>query len=202
MNVAIISEAQTDEQVVKVLAQAVLNREISVYQPPFRRRALGWSSVIPTVKTVIRYAYFQDRQIDGLIAVMDSDDTVFDPPDSPLSRLHQMQADVAQLLDNLNARHLRSPLRIALGLAVPALEAWLRCGIDPQVNEAAWHTAMQTQKYPFNRKSLKHDVYGSTRRVSTQIAVAHAQRLAKDTQALEVEFPIGFGSLARDLRRW
>lgn len=202
MNVAIISESETDEQVVCILAQAVLGEGLTAYRPRIQRRTGGWTTVIPTVEKVIRLAYFGDHRIDGVIAVMDSDDSVFDPPDSPSCRLQQMRSMVDSFLADVSSKSTRPALHVALGLAVPALEAWLRCGIDPHVNEAAWASALQSGQYAYDRRSLKKDVYGSARHIDAAKALAEGHRLADDITQLETHFPIGFGALANDLRQW
>jgi hypothetical protein len=94
----------------------------------------------------------------------------------------------------------RTPLRVAIGLAVPAIEAWYRCGLDPQVTEAGWaaHAAAYT------RNTLKQAVYGMERpslELETQRAVEAAQRLAGNLPMLEQLFP-GFRTLAEGVRGW
>jgi hypothetical protein len=133
---------------------------------------------------------------------MDSDDTVIDPPNSPNCRLQQMRNAVEPMLADLDGRSLRRPLNMAIGLAVPAIEAWLRCGEDPHVNEAAWRNAMRSGQYPYTRQSLKRDAYQSTRHVDVRKAIEQTRRVAQDVALLESHFPIGFGAMANDLRRW
>lgn len=53
------------------------------------------------------------------------------------------------------------PLKIAIGLAVPAMEAWLRCGQDADISEATWAEGLQTHRYPCDKRVLKQRVYGT-----------------------------------------
>lgn len=99
----------------------------------------------------------------------------------------------------------REPLRIAIGLAVPCIEAWYRVGVDPHVTEAAWILALQSRKFPYSCKALKRAVYGTefcSLAQETLLAAKEASRLAGTLAALESSFPNGFGALFRDLREW
>jgi energy-coupling factor transporter ATP-binding protein EcfA2 len=94
-------------------------------------------------------------------------------------------------------------LRLALGLAVPAAEAWYLCGIDGRVSEAAWMQALVGGPLPYTKPELKEKVYGSSRPgrlILTERARHHASRLAGDVAQLEAFFPNGFGVLARTVR--
>jgi hypothetical protein len=97
------------------------------------------------------------------------------------------------------------PLKIALGLAVPAIEAWLLCGLNPHVTEAAWINGMREGRTPYTRPGLKIEVYGTSRpslEVETEAMKTAASRLAANLNHLESLFPHGFGALQADLRRW
>ena len=84
-------------------------------------------------------------------------------------------------------------------------KAWYRCGEDPHVTEAAWIQARAEGRYPYTRRSLKRDVYGSTR-YSQQRAIEKAreagERLAADLTRLQQDFPSGFGCFAAEVRAW
>ncbi|MBI4850680.1 MAG: hypothetical protein HY819_02520 [Acidobacteria bacterium] len=96
-------------------------------------------------------------------------------------------------------------IKMAVGLAVPAIEAWYRCGLDGQVNEASWIRALNEKKLPYTKAKLKKDAYGSDRAgiaLMTKCAIEAANRLASDLSEIETLFPDGFGSFARDVRGW
>jgi hypothetical protein len=89
-----------------------------------------------------------------------------------------------------------------VGVAVPALEAWLLCGRDHAVGEAAWIAAQQSGREPYSRRDLKWRVYGTDRPSlphEIDCALREIQRHVRDTRRLEFDFP-GFEALARDLR--
>jgi hypothetical protein len=93
---------------------------------------------------------------------------------------------------------------MAVGLAVPCVEAWYSFGLRGDVGEAQWKVALETRKFPYDVKQLKEDVYGtyfSLERETTR-AIEEATRLAQNLQGLELHFPWGFGGLARDMRSW
>jgi hypothetical protein len=96
-------------------------------------------------------------------------------------------------------------MRYAIGVAVPAIEAWYQCGVDAHVNEATWIRCLQSEGITYDKKSLKRAAYGSDRPslvIETHAAEEAAKRLAIDLELLEQLFPNGFGSLLRDLRGW
>jgi hypothetical protein len=95
--------------------------------------------------------------------------------------------------------------QVAIGTAVPAIEAWYRCGLGPHVNEITCLQNPQIGSDSYTRNHLKRYVYGTERpslTLETQQAVAAAQCLIQSLSVLESLFPNGFGSLARDVRSW
>lgn len=96
-------------------------------------------------------------------------------------------------------------MKFAMGLAVPAIEAWYLCGKDPKVSERAWEQGLAAKKLPYDSKALKRQVYGTDRPLrpeATRRAREEAQRLASCLDLLESEFPIGFGSFLRGVQSW
>jgi len=144
--------------------------------------------------------------------VVDSDETPsHDHPDPTVAvenaacRLCQLRLVVARESARLSAVPNRDRLKFAIGLAVPAIEAWYRCGVDPHVNEATWIRKLQGERVSYDKASLKRQSYGSDRApLSVRIERANdaAERLTSDLDLLERLFPNGFGSLRRDLQDW
>jgi len=90
-----------------------------------------------------------------------------------------------------------------VGLAVPALEAWLLCGRDDSVNEAAWVNGQASGRLPYTRAELKWRVYRTERpSLAHEIdcALFEVARHGGDLRRLEYDFP-GFAFLLADLRR-
>jgi hypothetical protein len=96
-------------------------------------------------------------------------------------------------------------LKIALGIAVPTIEAWLLCGVNPRVTEAAWINGLKEGRLPYLMESLKHELYGTSHpslAAETEAMSMAAKRLALDISIIERLFPQGFGALLHDLRGW
>jgi hypothetical protein len=96
-------------------------------------------------------------------------------------------------------------LKVAIGLAVPAIEAWYLVGKNPQVGEAAWITGLSAGRPPFTRQQLKLEVYGTDRpslEYETECAVRETRRIVANIGAVEKKFPDGFGSMAFAIRSW
>jgi hypothetical protein len=114
----------------------------------------------------------------------------------------QLVAD--QVQNSLSKVPNRAPLKTAFGLAVPALEAWLLCGLDPRAIEA---TLLQRPDAGTRtlRIQLKRDVYGTDRpssAVRMMRVTEETRRLVQILDEFERCFPDGFGSFARDIRSW
>lgn len=96
---------------------------------------------------------------------------------------------------------------MALGLAVPQIEAWCLVGRDPHVSEATWNNARKDGKFAYPSNQLKQQVYG-TDRPSLALEIERASQQARrivdggKLPQLEKLFPRGFGALADDVRRW
>jgi len=214
MKVAIVSESPADEAAVLILLVGLLQQPIEVFSSPtLRRRPGGWTGVLRTIPTVLRHLYY-NTDADALVAVLDSDRSVVhqaahDAPDAaePDCRLCELKSEVARIRGFLRPVEGRQPLKIALGLAVPQVEAWYLTGQDPHVSEAAWLSGLLSGTLPYDSKSLKTKVYGTDRPsldLETRRAREEAERIVRDGKLplLEQLFPGGFGALAADVRGW
>lgn len=209
MKLALLSESPADEAALKVLVGYVLGEPFALVTPSLRAR--GWPSVEQVLPPILRHLHF-NTDAHGLVVVCDSDDSPVHTAEHdlpghhhPLCRICRLRAAFRRTMKNLPPAHgRRSPLR-AIGVAVPAIEAWLLCGRDAAVTEAAWTTGQASGVPPYSRQELKLRVYGTTRpSLSYEIrrAVEEVTRHRGDVRRLENDFPNGFGALARDLRGW
>ena len=212
MKIAIVSESPADEAAIRILVDAVLGLSTEPVQT-VRIRPRGWTHVLKVLrKTVMHHHYNTDA--DGLVVVIDSDQSPAHLPEHEKSededsacRLCKMRHKVGKTLAKLSPIPSRTPLRVAFGLAIPAIEAWYLCGESPNVSEASWINARKSGKYPYNTAQLKRQVYGMDRpslAMETQRAEEAARRIvdSEKLELLEKTFANGFGTMAASLRRW
>lgn len=209
MKIAILSESPADEAAMHVLVGYVLGEPFTTVQAALRAR--GWPSVEQVLPPIVRHLHF-NTDADGLVVVVDSDDSVVHTPEHEapgyhhaLCRICRLRAVFRRATKNLPPTHGRERVLRAVGVCVPALEAWLLCGRDTSVTEQAWLDGQRSGVLPYTRAELKWRVYG-TERPSLQHemkrAVQEVTRHHGDVRRLENDFPNGFGALARDLRSW
>jgi hypothetical protein len=209
MNVALLSESPADEAAVRVLVEAVLAEPVALVQPGLRAR--GWPNVAQVLPAVLRHLHF-NTEADGLVVVVDADDSVVHTGEHeapgyfhPGCRLCQLRAIFHKTQKRFPRVRDRDRVRRAVGVAVPAIEAWYLCGHDAQVTELAWLEGRGRGVLPYTRRELKWRVYGTDRpslAFEIQQALATVRRHRGDLRRLEADFPHGFGGLARDLRDW
>lgn len=208
MKVGIVSESPADDAGLKILVEAILGR--TVEPEPLKVRTRGWTAVLGKLPGFYKALHW-NSDAEGIIAVIDSDDTTphddsheasgFDHPRCRLCEIYRIIQDVQR---NIAPRSHLPPLKFAIGLAVPAIEAWYRCGKDVHSTEARFKREL-TQSLQATRRQLKLDTYGSVAPPS-DVLIKHAReectRLATQLNLLELHFPTGFGVLARSLRKW
>jgi hypothetical protein len=209
MKIAILSESPADEAALRVLVEYVLGEPFMLVPPSLRAR--GWPSVEQVLSPILRHLHF-NTDADGLVVVVDSDDSVVHAAEHeapgyhhPFCRVCRLRAVFRRALKNLPPARGRDRVLRAVGLAVPAIEAWYLCGRDTSVTEAAWVAGQGIGRLPYSRRELKWRVYGTERPslpVEIRRAVQEVTRHRGDVRRLEFDFPQGFGSLARDLRSW
>lgn len=209
MKVALLSESPADEAALHLVAEGVLRCPVERVQPPLRAR--GWPSVAQVLPVILRYLHFQTDAV-GLVVVVDADDSVVHDARHerpgyfhPGCRLCQLRAIVRQTLKHVPPANGRARLHTAVGLAVPAVEAWYLCGRDESVSEHAWVGGQSSGVPAYTRRELKQRVYGTMHPslpMETQYAEEAMRRHRGDFRRMEFDFPGGFGALAADLRRW
>ncbi|MCF7687782.1 MAG: hypothetical protein K9M98_08030 [Cephaloticoccus sp.] len=209
MKLALLSESPADEVGVFVLAEAVMRTRVHRVQPHLRAR--GWPNVAQVLPAIVRHLHFK-TDADGLIVVVDSDDTVVHTVKHeaegyfhPHCRLCQLRAVFRRVTKKLPPARGRKRVMRCVGLAVPAIEAWYLCGRDATVTEEAWLQGQAQGQPPYSRAELKQRVYGTSRPslpLEIECALREVHRHRGDTRRLEADFPGGFGALARDLRDW
>lgn len=209
MNIALLSESPADEAALRVLVGYVLGQGFNQIAPSLRAR--GWPSVELVLPAILRHLHF-NTNADGLVVVVDSDDSPVHSVEHeapgyhhPFCRICRLRSVFRRTIKNLPAARGRDRVLRAVGVCVPALEAWLLCGRDTSVTEAAWVEGQASGRLPYTRRDLKWKVYGTERPslpFETMRMVQEVSRHNGDVRRLEYDFPQGFGALARDLRSW
>jgi hypothetical protein len=210
MKVAYFAESPADQAALTILTEAILGTKTEpVIHAGLRHR--GW----PTVRTVLRAILLElhyHTDAEGFVLIVDSNGS---PPhssahDEPSGnerqcRLCQLNKIVQETHQQVRPRQHLPPLKIALGIATPAIEAWLLCGVDSHVTEAAWLNGLKQGPMPYSKGDLKRQVYGTSHpslAIETEAMKIAATRLASDFSSIERLFPIGFGNLQRSLKSW
>lgn len=208
MKVVVLGESSADEAAVRVVVDAILGVQTTDVDV-LNLRARGWPAVRDVLSAVMKQLHYH-TDVEGLVIVADSNgsgvhvpqhDTI--PGGESGCRVCELRRTLASV--RLNPLVGRPPLKKAIGVAVPAVEAWYAHGIVPQVNEAAWSRALQDKVFPYTKLGLKETVYGTTRpsiQLETDRALEEATRIVGRIELLEQDFPGGFGTLASDLRGW
>lgn len=210
MRVAYYAESPADEAALKILTEAILGKPTeSVIHAGLRHR--GWPAVKNALPAVLKQLHYR-TDAEGFIFVVDSNGTPphassHEPPNTPeLScRLCQIRAIAAAALQEVRPRTSLPPLKIAFGLAIPTIEAWLLCGTTADVNEAAWINGLKNKQPPYNRLTLKERLYGTSRPsldLETEKMKMSATFLSANLGLMAQMFPQGFGALMGTLRSW
>lgn len=210
MKVAVLSESSADEAAIRIIVNGILGEETPDI-PSLPLRSRGWPSVIRVLPTVIKFLQYRS-DAEALVVIVDSDDSpihqsTHDQPggEELRCRLCQLRRVSNEERSRLSAVPGRAELKLAIGLAVPAIEAWYLCGIDPQVSEATWARKLQSERITYARNTLKKKVYGTERpsiNIATEHAIKAAQRIVNNLSVMEQLFPSGFGSFVEDVRNW
>jgi hypothetical protein len=201
MKIAILSESSADDAALRILVDAIV--EVRSEPVAVNLRTRGWPAVRIDLPPVIRALHYR-TDADGLVVVADSNHSPFVPNNTP-SRLHELQQRVQTLLASLSPVHGRPVIPVAIGVACPAIEAWLLCHRRPEISEAAWQTGLATKIDPYTKLDLKRFLYGVERpslKLETEKMIEAATELSAKIDVLEAQFPLGFGAFARELRRW
>lgn len=210
MKVAVLSESPADEAAVRILTDAILKTRtepVATYTLLTR----GWPAVRKALPKVLMYITYQ-TDAGGLVVVVDADGSTIHeamhgaPGKAPPGcRICQLQGIVDQQRRSLRIVPGRHPVRIAIGLAVPAIEAWYLCGRENAVDERTWPPGASASTLRAAKLELKRRVYGSDRAALAAMkdhAITEMTRVVSDLDALRAAFPNGFGTMLRDFENW
>ena len=210
MKVAFLAESPADVAALTIFTEAILGQPTA----PISHAGLehrGWPTVRTVLPAVLKELHYH-TDADGFVLVVDSNGAPPHLPDheapnaSDLKcRLCQLRRIAEEVQRQVRPRSSQPPLKIALGLAVPTIEAWLLCGLDSHVTEAAWINGLKDGPMPYTKRSLKRQLYGTSHPslgIETEAMKTAAARISQNIPTLEKMFPNGFGALVRSLRSW
>ncbi len=210
MKIAVVSESPADEAAIKILIDGILGHETELVSAS-RLRPGGWPQVLSLLPSISKALHYH-TDAEGVAVVVDSDSSPVHLLHHPINeechsecRLCKVRGCLRTSLLTVSPVHNRVPLKTGVGLAVPAIEAWYRCGLDPHVNEARWIGNLSGEKINYSKRSLKVDVYGSDQpslQAETAAASEAARRLKHNIDQLSLLFPSGFGCILADVRSW
>jgi hypothetical protein len=209
MKIVFFGESSADEAALAIFTEGIFG------EPPetidMGLVGHGVTGVLNSLDGVFRGVYY-NSDAEGFIVGIDCDDTELhdlnhDKPGASEDNCRFCKASkiIAKARTQLKAKPGRPRLRAAIGLAVPAIEAWYLVGRERQVGEAAWRTGRAANKPPFTRRQLKQLVYGTDRpslEDETKCAETEARRIIRDISAIEKAFPVGFGLMAQEVCSW
>jgi len=202
MRVAILSESSADESALRIIVDAVLG--IKTFPASnLSLRSRNWQTVKSVLLANANFLHYR-TDTDALVVVVDSNHT-YVSPDKKENRLKDFQKLVEQCQKQFRPVPGREPLKIALGVATPAIEAWWLCKFNPKISEAAWEKGLDEELEPYSKFELKKKLYAAdypSLELMTQKMTEAAQVIAGELPTLERAFPIGFGNLANELRGW
>lgn len=210
MKVAVLSEAATDEAFTRALAEAVLGAPVEVAAHGFRAINLSYNGVRAAIPTVLRHVHFAEPDVAGVMVVVDGDASSVHSagwrnpvPCAPDCRVCGVRAQALDVLGRV-ARTGRDQVRLAIGVAYPAIEAWYAFGTQDQITEAEWIIRVNEGRSNHIKQALKQATNrrhgpGIDKRVA---ASGDATRVAAFMESFRVAFPGGFGAFADDLYRW
>ncbi len=210
MKVLVVSESPADEAALRIITKALLGESAEFVTNPLQVRSGGVDAALRDLGIIYRAVFFR-QEADVLVFVVDSDSTpvhrsdhVANQPDVQLCRFCRARSVIDETRASLSNNSGQVPeITTAIGLAVPAIEAWLLCGIDRHVGEVQWEQAMQESMPLFTVRELKDQLYGTSNPnldIETTKMKDAALRVVQHIPELEKWFPGGFAPLAQVLR--
>jgi hypothetical protein len=209
MKIGYYCESPADQAAMAVFTEGILGDKPEPINMDLQAR--GLPALFNALDRVFRGVHYHSDS-EGLVVVVDCDDTELhdvshDAPGNrnDRCRLCKVREIIERARNQLKPLPNRTQVKVAIGLALPAIEAWYLVGKDHQVGESAWRAALAGGNLPFTRKQLKQKVYGTDRpslELETNRALEEARRIIQNIKAIETAFPVGFGLMAAEIRSW
>jgi hypothetical protein len=209
MRIGFYCESPADRAAMAVFAEGILGAAPEPISMDLEARS--YPGIISALDGVFRGVHY-GSDAEGFVVVVDCDDSPLHSPDhdappggEPACRFCRAQQIIASARRHLKRRPGQPELKVAVGLPVPAIEAWYLAGKNHEVGEPGWIVGLANGRPPFTRPQLKKLVYGTDRpslELETECAVREARRIITDMSAIETALPAGFGLMARTIRSW
>jgi hypothetical protein len=212
MKLAVLSESPADDAAVRILVEGLLGGSTEEVCPKSLRHRSGLSSISRLLPAIVAELHY-NTDADALALVVDGNGSPMHEPaheedlrgGGSKCRACQFRRRLSQVCQALKPRPHAEPLRFALGVAYPAIEAWYLCG-DPVASEAAWRDSLERREHaPAAIRKLKKAVYGVEKpglEHETACAVQKCKTLVGRQADLQAAFPVGSGALACDVQSW
>ncbi len=201
MRVAVLSESSADEAALRIIVNAVLGVPTIPVELPLATR--GWPAVRDVLPVIIKLLHYR-TDAEGLAVVVDSNHTSVSEA-GPKNRLQELQQIIDKVRGELSPVATRLPMKMAVGVASPAIEAWFLCKKSQDVNEANWEKGLREKRDPYSKVELKKRLYNvelPSLELERTRMVEMANELRNALGVLESQFPVGFGSFRQQLRDW
>ncbi|MDQ3129906.1 MAG: hypothetical protein M3Q99_03980 [Acidobacteriota bacterium] len=159
MKIAFFSESVADESALRILVVGILNEEIEQTNLPNRLQYRSSTQLDRDLSAVIK-AVDYNSDADALVVVSDSDDSPVHTIEHEENRIEkcrlcQLRKAVADTLSVLRPVAGKDIIKVAVGVPVPAIEAWYLFGRNPQLFEATWMRQQNGEKIDYDRKKIK-----------------------------------------------
>jgi hypothetical protein len=208
MNVAVFSESPIDEAVLRIFIDGTLGIQTSSAEL-FKLRARGWPTILKNIGPVLRHLHYRSLA-ELLVIVADSNNhelhsAAHHPTPHQNCRhclLESAAAKASQSLQSIQPWH---PIKFAIAVPCPSIEAWLLSVDNRECTEAGWSQRRKDGANSVHEiRQLKKQLYGDETphsfEQSLDIACERAKRLIPHIDAVARAFPNSFGSLIAAIR--
>jgi len=159
MKIAFFSESIADESALRILVAGILGEEIEQTNLPNRLEYRSSTHLDRNLPAVIKAVHY-NSDADALVVVSDSDDSPVHTSEHEETsvekcRLCQLRRAVEETLLRLRPVAGKDIIKVAVGVPVPAIEAWYLFRRNPQLYETTWIRKQNGEKITYDRKSLR-----------------------------------------------
>ena len=153
MNVALLAESEVDQQILEYLVSTILAQRVDVALPR-KFEVMGRPGVRNTLPSFVKHTHYCTNA-DRIVATADADGPLDHNQDERCAcRLCEPRGAALRGLGELQETQRQDLPTLAIGIAVPAIEAWLLVNKRPDMREANFATVSESM-YHAKRKLKK-----------------------------------------------